>query len=126
MIKYPKVSLAQKGNKNALGHFGTNMRSGNERTVVPTTLDIAWAAGIYEGEGNCYVDRKTQRVSVAQNDRWILYKLQSLFGGKVTKQNNKGCFSWRCYATRARGFLFTIYAFLSPWRRAQVLRALEL
>ena len=125
IVKYPKVSKAQMNNKNALGHFGVNMRVGNERTVVPTTLDIAWAAGIYEGEGSCEVNRRTQRVKVTQKDRWILDKLQKLFGGRLSKTPNKGCSTWQCYATRARGFLMTIYSFLSPWRKAQALRVLR-
>jgi hypothetical protein len=84
-----------------------------------TTIDIAWAAGIYEGEGTC--NYRGDTVSIAQKNRWILDKLQSLFGGKVhnyLEQNN--AHYWRIHGPHARGFLLTIFTFMSPRRRKQI------
>jgi hypothetical protein len=107
------------------------MKPGLEATFHPTTHDIAWAAGIFEGEGycvspfhraeNCYM---SQTVQIAQKDPWILYKLQMLFGGKITMTKYK-CASyprWVITGPRARGFLMTIYMFLSPRRQDQIKR----
>ena len=93
------------------------------RTKNPTIQEICWAAGIYEGDGT--VGGST--VSVFQKDRWILDKLQTLFGGSVRiapvdKRYPKNIYHmWRIAGARARGFLMTIYELLSPRRQAQAL-----
>ena len=102
-------------------------------SLRPTVLDIAWAAGIFEGEGNCNLDGTTTRATVTQKDRWLLDRLSDLFGGNVHERraqyvlvNGKRTTvtSWGLYGARARGFLMTIYLFLSPRRKEQVRRAL--
>lgn len=108
----------------------------------PSTLDIAWAAGIYEGEGNCtpiiYKDghrKPSLRVSVCQKSPEILYKLRDMFGGSVyerqgikTKASKSGftdiC-TWYVYADRAYGIALTLFSFLSCRRREQIKKALE-
>ena len=101
----------------------------------PTSLDIAWAAGIYEGEGSCGCGgkkRTTFKIQVAQHIRniWILEKLKRLFGGSIckrgySKRENPGeeCMrEWHIHGARARGFAMTIFTFLSPYRREQLKR----
>lgn len=78
--------------------------------------EIAWAAGFYEGEGTF---TKNGVCSVTQKDIWPLQFLQSNFGGEITEYN--GYHYWRIYGGRARGFLLTIFTFLSPRRRRQIL-----
>jgi hypothetical protein len=85
---------------------------------APTVCDIAWAAGIYEGEGTC---GDLHAVSVTQKDTWLLYRLKARFGGKVTLNYSNGCSRWVATGSRARGFLMTIFSFLSPKRKLQVL-----
>jgi hypothetical protein len=92
-----------------------------------TTHDIAWAAGIYEGEGSCNKHDGTQVVSVPQKDRWILDRLQAKFGGRIDWKKpcgpiGNGVFRWRLSGVRARGFLQTIFILLSPRRREQILK----
>ena len=115
------------------------------RSQIPTTLDIAWAAGIFDGEGSCSSIKnpdgtlKTQQVSVGQKDRWMCDRLRDLFGGYVSdhgirhwdhwigKKNHRGThagYSWHIHGPRARGFLMTIYKFLSPRRQDQIKRAM--
>lgn len=99
-------------------------KPGFEATKHPTVLDIIWASGIYEGEGCCSKNRSEQ-VSVGQKDTWILYKLQDLFGGKINLfKSTKGISRWNIYGARARGFLMTIYKFMSPRRKEQIRKVL--
>ena len=93
----------------------------------PTMLDIAWAAGIYEGEGHCRCDHGAIRVIVVQKDPWLLHRLASKFGGTVGdyRQTRNVCCEWKIYGPRAKGFLMTIFSFLSPRRRGQIVAALE-
>lgn len=99
----------------------------------PTSIDIAWAAGIYEGEGSCqnrYGTSGTSHVRVFQKDAWLLHKLRDLFGGRVSPVTQKRTTApeervtyhrWDIYGARARGFGMTIYTFLSPRRQKQLL-----
>ena len=96
----------------------------------PTTLDIAWAAGIYEGEGYCqHRPKMTTTVRVAQKDEWLCPKLRDLFGGSVRtyrarckpgSDEFRTYHAWDVFGPRAIGFLMTIYKFLSPRRQAQI------
>jgi hypothetical protein len=98
----------------------------------PTTLDIAWAAGIWEGEGSVnYVNNGSTtpsfRVSVCQKDPEILYKLRSMFGGSILKprlEGGKTIHVWYLYTSRAHGFMLTLFSFLSTRRRIQIRKAL--
>jgi hypothetical protein len=102
--------------------------------LSPSIKEIAWAAGIFEGEGHCrnvgngrqHSNSTTQKATVVQKDPWILYQISVYFGGKISK-TNKGhkssplaCYHWNVYGSRARGFLMTIYSFLSPRRKEQI------
>lgn len=115
-------------------HYGEakrgSVRSHQAASEHPTTLDIAWAAGIFEGEGYCYLPQHIKerryypaRAQVTQKDTWILERFLKLFGGSIGKGNN-GTSVWYCYSARADGFLMTIYKFLSPRRQAQARYAL--
>lgn len=82
-----------------------------------TVREIAWAAGIYEGEGNF----SGTHVIIAQKDTWILHKLRNMFGfGTITKHGE--CNGWVIAGGNARGFLLTIFSELSPRRKAEILK----
>lgn len=91
----------------------------------PSLLDIAWAAGIYEGEGSIsrYGNKKLI-VRIAQKDTFILERFTFLFGGKFYK-NSRGIHIWCLLRAQALGFMFSIFTFLSPRRREQFRRCLE-
>lgn len=100
---------------------------------TPSTVDLAWAAGLYEGDGStyrCYSSTgSTEAVEVSQKDPWVLRRLQALFGGSVCQSKWAGpqrqeLYRWRVYGARARGFLLTVHALLSPRRQAQSLVSL--
>jgi hypothetical protein len=96
-------------------------------TEHPTMMQIAWAAGCYEGEGsvlprNSAYGGKSPIVSLTQKDDWLCARLRALFGGQVRKYQMRGRFYnyWRLTGPRGIGFLMTIYSFLSPRRKEQV------
>jgi len=88
-----------------------------------TSVDIAWAAGIYEGEG-CFIGGHTVRV--VQKDSWLVYELQKKFGGKVKQYtrstDGKEYHFWTVNGAKCRGFLLSIFSLLSPRRKSQILR----
>ncbi len=92
-------------------------KHGLEATLTPTVCDVAWAAGVFEGEGCC----TEPQVAVTQKDTWLLYRLQALFGGRIQLNYSNGCSRWVITGPRARGFLMTAFSFLSPKRKLQVL-----
>jgi hypothetical protein len=111
----------------------------SKATLHPTNLEIAWAAGIYEGEGSCQLSKGTTHASVSQKDLWLPQKLRDLFGGSVRqrdphasksridgKEYPRLCGEWYITGARARGFLMTMYKFLSPRRQDQARLALGL
>lgn len=105
-------------------------------TLHPTNMDIAWAAGVYEGEGTCSASstRRSTWVMVSQKDAWLCPKLRDLFGGRIRIYkaycNGPGSeyreyHRWDLCGPRALGFLQTIYSFLSPRRQGQIKVALD-
>lgn len=93
-------------------------------TEHPTLMQIAWAAGWFDGEG-CIQGAMSKHgtayvaVSLTQKDRWICDRFQALFGGVVSGRKNRVIYDWRLTGARARGFLMTMYTFLSPRRQAK-------
>ena len=100
----------------------------------PTMLDIAWAAGIYEGEGTCAYKETIKKqkgkeylgyseyLAVVQKDPEILYRLRDLFGGSVYGYNNGRVdfFRWTIHGQRMRTFAGMIYSYLSARRKLQL------
>jgi hypothetical protein len=96
-------------------------------TEHPTVRVIAWAAGFYEGEGSCQgvigtLQKHSTRCHIGQKNRWPLDRMVALFGGRISEGscNNAPFYDWQISGARARGFLMTIYSFLSPRRQEQV------
>lgn len=101
-------------------------RKGLDPVITPTCRDIAWAAGVYEGEGSCVTGGhggNSFSASVSQKDPELLYRLRDRFGGSVTPYVNKAgfdCFHWVICGDRARAFLGAVYPYLTSRRRAQI------
>ena len=102
------------------------MKASHVRQDVPTLLDIAWAAGIYEGEGSALVAKKQRSasISVPQKDDWLLLRLKRLFGGSIYRNVNRPCAIWYVTGARARGFAMTIFSLLSLRRQTQIKKML--
>jgi len=95
-----------------------------DATKVPSALDIAWSAGIYEGEGccrNCGKGKRGFMVSVGQKDPELLYRLRDWFGGNIQDQAPKHDFRlWNACGDRARIFIALIYEYMTSRRRSQI------
>ena len=95
-----------------------------DATKVPTLIDIAWTAGLYEGEGNirlCGRGKRGLALAIPQKDPEILYRTRDWFGGSVGGPSPSNC----CYkldicGDRARIFIGLVYPFLSKRRKMQV------
>lgn len=96
--------------------------------VEPRPIEVAWAAGIYEGEGyTCICKSKkdgyvgqTAQVVVAQKGPEILHRLKRYFGGSVNAiQGKHPHYRWVICGARARNFLISVYPHLSERRRDQ-------
>lgn len=81
-----------------------------------TVKDIAWAAGVYEGEGNC----NKHQITIAQKETWLLYKLQDLFGGSIGIHKTTKISYLSMSGINARQFALCIFTFLSPHKRKQI------
>lgn len=93
-----------------------------DATKVPTEIDIAWAAGIYEGEGTCRLcghGKRSFAAAVVQKDPELLYRLRDWFGGSVNT-NGAWCHVWDICGDRARIFIALIYKFMTARRKLQV------
>ena len=90
------------GKRGELGGNYGNISPRLEPTKVPSELDIAWAAGVYEGEGSICEPTPTAsaRIAVAQKDTEILYRLRDWFGGSVLRHCGRSpkpdqvCYKW--------------------------------
>jgi len=97
--------------------------------------DIAWEAGVYEGEGHVAGPRLFRKgwrgmsgagisVDVTQVDPWLCRRLKELFGGSVRRYpyyNRYGAaYRWNACGNRARRFLWLVFPYLSPKRKRQI------
>lgn len=86
--------------------------------------DIAWAAGILEGEGTFHAKGNSPRVFCEMTDEDVLIKLQSIFGGTITKQklrnNWKQTWRWGVYGSNAQVAMELIRPYLLSRRSARV------
>ena len=95
-------------------------------TKAPTSIDVAWAAGFYDGEGNCRLAGKTKRgfmASVVQKDPEALYRLRDWFGGKVKVRSADelyGSHVWDICGDHGRIFMALIYGYMSERRKKQI------
>lgn len=103
-------------------------RQGLDAVKVPTALEIAWTAGLYEGEGSCVVSgskRNSFAVLISQKDPELLYWLRGWFGGgvrfyNVGKQKQFSIYHWVLCGDKARVFLGVIYPYLTARRKSQI------
>ena len=86
---------------------------------------IAWAAGLFEGEGSIILNpaRSSYGVSMSQTDKDVLEKFQSIVGGKISKTfdqrkpHYKKCWQWWAYGENAKKILLLLYPYLQSRRK---------
>lgn len=104
--------------------LGAEGKTTLKATEAPKPMDIAWAAALYEGEGHCVKNGKSSTTAVVtQKDRWVIDRFQAMFGGRTFFRYAR-IYKWQVNGARARGFLMTIFKFLSPRRKEQLKVAL--
>jgi hypothetical protein len=94
-----------------------------DATKIPSVIDIAWSAGIFEGEGTvrmCGRGKRSLAVAVVQKDPEILIRMREWFGGSVCGPNSNSVFVWNICGDRARIFVALIHSYLSARRKIQV------
>ena len=95
-------------------------------TSLPTALDIAWAAGIFEGEGSGGGGTQVQ-VGQRKENTWLLQRLRDLFGGSIRFKHapewGGEVWAWCVSGGRARWFIAAVLSFLSPFKRWQLTKA---
>jgi hypothetical protein len=94
--------------------------------------DIAWVAGIIEGEGYFDLASKTSypRITVAMCDLDVVIRFAEITGARTvrTKKNSAGVkqqYHARVQGAQAIGWLMTIYALMGERRKAQIRHLLE-
>lgn len=97
-------------------------------------MEIAWAAGFFDGEGSTYANRNTPRVAIGHVDRRPLDRFLAAVGvGSVTgpyDHNTKKNPKWRphytyqAYGDKAIKVLDALWPYLSAPKREQAERVL--
>jgi hypothetical protein len=92
-----------------------------------TYTDIAWMAGLLEGEG-CFSGRRYRtptRIQVCSTDKDVMDRAAELFGQKVNGPYRHGTnkkFYWMVVLTgnRSIGWMMTIYPYMGVRRKAKI------
>lgn len=98
---------------------------------VASDTDIAWAAGLFDGEGSTTVLKAKRarwayvRMNVPQKDRRVLDKFQSIVGvGSVYKAKTRDIYSLDIYKEeRVTHTLNMLWPYLSELKKEQALTA---
>lgn len=104
------------------GTRATRYNQPNPALYLPSTVELAWAAGFLEGDGWF---QPQPRVGATQVEWDPIARLVSMFGGAVTHKKPRTAtqnhyLEWSVYGARARGVMMTLYPFMSPKRKAQI------
>jgi hypothetical protein len=81
-------------------------------------IDLAWAAGYFDGEGSVSIPLQKKRwpylqVCVSSKDERPVSRMKVLFGGALHKDGRSGgCWKWIIQTKQAGEFLFVIRPFL--------------
>lgn len=103
-------------------------------SVSPTTADLHWAAGFFDGEGHISIYHRQDGVgigvSVTNCDLEPLQRFQCFFGGRINKKsmgprNRQQPYYWGVYGARALGVIQTLYSILSSRRQTRCRAALK-
>jgi hypothetical protein len=98
---------------------------------VVSDTDIAWAAGLFDGEGSTSVLKAQRdkysyiRMSIAQKHPEVLEKFLSIVGvGKIYKANTRNIYSWDCYKQiDVPSVLNMLWPYLSIIKKEQAIKA---
>lgn len=96
-----------------------------------STKDIAWLAGLLEGEGHFRLLRNSPCIQLSMTDRDVIQKAANLLGRSVYgpyragRVGEKPVFAVHCWGSKAASWLMTIYVFMGSRRKEAIQRVLE-
>lgn len=97
-----------------------------------TSIDIAWLAGLVEGEG-CISSQKDKYISltIRMSDQDVIYKAASIMGTRVTgpyktRDNYKPTWLCQVNGAKAAAWIMTLYALLGSRRKEKAEDVLHL
>lgn len=93
-----------------------------------TSREIAWLAGLLEGEGCFSLTKGSVTVQVTMTDRDIVERSAWLVGAPSvgthatshTKRGHQVCYRWTLCGSSAAAWMMTIYPFMGERRRATI------
>jgi DNA-binding CsgD family transcriptional regulator len=104
-------------------------RSGNKVIMessfpAVTMIDIAWLAGLVEGEGNIGINGRSFTIRIKMTDHDVILRAANLLGGKVypspVPENRRPQWLTQIKGAAAAGWAMTLYPWLGVRRRQQV------
>jgi len=94
-----------------------------------TLSNIAWVAGLVEGEGNIGAIKSCPRIKVVMTDQDVIQKLATFWKHEhrlaTSRPGHKQAYTTGIYGTKAAQWLMTLYPFLGQRRRAAAKQALH-
>lgn len=96
-----------------------------------TSKEIAWIAGLLEGEGCFSFDRRAV-IQLAMTDKDVVKKASKLFGASLTgpylrksswsyaAEYGKNSYWTGCFASKAIGWMMMIYQFMGKRRQQKI------
>jgi hypothetical protein len=89
------------------------------------TIDIAWVAGVLEGEASFGYYRGTPTIQVQMTDADVIARLTALFGSTprapwARKDGYKPVYTCIAHGITAVGWMQTVYTFMGERRRAKI------
>jgi hypothetical protein len=99
-----------------------------ERRRGVTDIDIAWLAGLVEGEGNISINGRSFTIRVKMTDRDVVERAADLLGAKLypiaPRSGRQALWLAQVKGATAAGWAMTLYPWLGVRRRQQVRDAL--
>src|SRR5215475_6316601 len=98
---------------------------------MPTLLEIAWLAGLLEGEGSFLINRGV--IALQSTDKDIVWKMADILGVPRSrrfwqpgrKASYKKVYYCRVAGYRGMGWMMTLYPFMGERRQATIRKCLE-
>ncbi len=130
-----KVTLARRFGVSRNTVYEVLQRS-DERSVMErachavTPVDIAWLAGLVEGEGNISINGQSFTIRIKMADRDVVMRAAVLLGGKLypiraPRSGRKAMWLTQVKGATAAGWAMTLYPWLGRRRRHQVRAAIK-
>lgn len=95
-----------------------------------TVLDLAWLAGLFEGEGNVSINGKSLTVRIKMTDEDVVTRAATIMGARIysaptpKRKARKPTWVAQAKGSAAAGVIMTLYPWLGFRRREQACKAL--